>query len=358
MADGEWAAAVGGEGTDAGQTHGLLAGLAAIVRDGNLRVLVGLYCAQVLVAGALNVLIVVAAFELLDTGDDGVGALIAAVGIGGLVGAVPALALSHRVRLTTTFVLGLLLWGVPIALIAVGTSVPLALVMLALVGVGNTLVDVSAVTLMQRATPGRLLGRVFGVLESVAIASIALGAALAPVVIHVAGVRGAFVITGALLPIVTLPLWHRLRRLDAPTVAPRRVELLQGDPIFAPLPSAVLEHLATLLEPVSLSAGEVLFREGDAGDRYYLIDEGSVRVEVGDAGTARTLGPGEGLGEIALIRDVPRTATVRADTAVRLYALRGDEFVSAVTGHATSASAADAVIAGRLLTLRPSLASV
>jgi MFS family permease len=342
----------------AGETrHGVFAGIAAIVRHTDVRVLVGLYCAQVLVAGALNVLTVVAALELLDAGDGGVGAMVAAVGIGGLVGAVPALALSHRVRLTTTFVLGLLLWGIPIALIGLAPSLPLSLAMLALVGAGNTLVDVSAITLLQRATPGELIGRVFGVLESIAIASVVVGAGLTPVLLRLLGDRGTFIVTGAILPIVTLPLWRRLRRLDAPTVVPRRIDLLRGDPIFASLPNDMIEQLASSLEPLSLEAGQVLFRDGDAGDRYYLIDDGSVRIEP-PGHAARMLGQGEGFGEIALLRDIPRTATARAETPASLYALRGDQFVSTVTGHATSAAAADAVIASRMHTLRPSLASV
>jgi MFS family permease len=320
-------------------------------------VLFGLYCAQVLVAGALNVLTVVAALELLDAGDGGVGAMVAAVGIGGLLGAVPALAFSQRARLTTTFVLGLMLWGIPIALIPLATSLPFTLAMLALVGVGNTLVDVSAITLLQRATPDALLGRVFGVLESVAIVSVAVGAGVTPVLLHLVGVRASFVITGALLPIVTLPLLRRLRRLDATVLEPRRVELLRGDPIFAPLPEPVIEQLARALEPVELEPGQVLFRYGDGGDRYYLIDAGSVRIEPRGQAVVE-LGPGAAFGEIALIREVPRTATARATTNARLYAMRGDEFVSAVTGHATSAAAADAVIAGRLLSLRPALASL
>jgi MFS family permease len=337
--------------------HGVLAGLAAVVRHGDVRVLVGIYCAQVLVAGALNVLTVVAALQLLHAGDSGVGAMVAAVGIGGLLGAVPALALSQRARLTTTFVLGLLLWGVPIAVIGLAVSLPLTLVMLALVGVGNTLVDVSAITLLQRATPGALLGRVFGVLESVAIASVAVGAGLAPVLLRLVGDRGAFLITGAVLPIAALALWPRLRRLDASAIESRRIDLLRGDPIFAPLPGAMIEQLAGSLEPLSLVAGEALFSAGDAGDRYYLIDQGSVRIDP-PGQPARMLGPGQGFGEIALIRDTPRTASARAEAETRLFALRGDEFVSAVTGHATSAEAANAVIASRLQTLRPSLASV
>jgi MFS family permease len=347
----------GGEAAGDEPSHGVLAGLAAILRNGDVRVLVSLYGAQVLVCGALNVLTVVAALELLQAGDSGVGALVAAVGIGGLVGAVPALMLSQRARLTTVFVCGLILWGAPIALIALASSLPLALVMMALVGVGNTLVDVSAVTLLQRATPGELLGRVFGVLESIVIASVAVGSAVTPALLDLLGVRATLVVTGALLPIVTLPLWKRLRRLDVPTVQERRIELLRGDPIFAPLPGAMIEQLASALEPVSLAAGEVLFRAGDAGDRYYLIDQGSVRIAPPGREEV-VLAAGAGFGEIALIRAIPRTATVTAETTTSLYALRGDEFVSAVTGHATSAAAADAVIASRLHSLRPALASV
>jgi CRP-like cAMP-binding protein len=119
----------------------------------------------------------------------------------------------------------------------------------------------------------------------------------------------------------------------------------------------MIEQLASSLEPLSLEAGQVLFRDGDAGDRYYLIDDGSVRIEP-PGHAARMLGQGEGFGEIALLRDIPRTATARAETPASLYALRGDQFVSTVTGHATSAAAADAVIASRMHTLRPSLASV
>ena len=336
---------------------GALAGLAAIFRHGDVRVLVGLYGSQVLVCGALNVLTVVAALELLHAGDSGVGALVAAVGVGGLVGAVPALLLSQRVRLTTVFVLGLILWGAPIALTALAGSLPLALVMMALVGVGNTLVDVSAVTLLQRATPGELLGRVFGVLESIVIASVAVGSAVTPALLHLLGVRATLVVTGALLPVVTLPVWRRLRRLDVPTADSRRLELLRGDPIFAPLPGAMLEQLAGALEPVSLAAGELLFSAGDAGDRYYLIEQGSVLVAP-QGRPAVVLAAGAGFGEIALIRHVPRTATVSAERAADLYALRGDQFVAAVTGHAPSAAAADAVIASRLHSLRPALASV
>ena len=201
------AAAEPDDETAAGESsHGILAGLTAIVRHGDVRVLVCLYGAQVLVCGALNVLTVVTALELLDAGDSGVGALVAALGFGGILGALPALVLAQRARLTTVFVWGLVLWGAPIALIALANGLPLALAMMVLVGVGNTLVDVSAVTLLQRATPGELLGRVFGVLESIVIASVALGSAIAPALLNLVGVRATLVATGALLPLIALPL--------------------------------------------------------------------------------------------------------------------------------------------------------
>ena len=337
--------------------HGMLAGLTAIVRNGNLRVLVGLYCAQVLVAGALNVLTVVVALQLLDAGNSGVGALLAASGIGGLLGAVPAFALAKRVRLTTTFSIGLLLWGLPIAAIGLVPNLPLALVMLGLVGVGNTLVDVSAITLLQRATPSELHGRVFGVLESVVIASVALGAAATPVLLRVIGDRAALVITGALLPLVTLPLWQRLRRLDAPTVDPRRIELMLGDPIFAPLPRAIIEQLAGSLEPVSLEPRQVLFEEGGEGGPLLPDRRGD--------GARLTRHPGgrpaRARSRIRRDRADPRHAAHshrNGGDARACWHCAGDEFLAAVTGHTTSAEAADAVISSRLLSLRPSLASV
>jgi MFS family permease len=337
--------------------HGMLAGLSAILGNGDVRVLISLYSAQVLIAGALNVLTVVAALQLLHAGDGGVGELVAALGIGGLIGAVPALTLSRRAPLTSVFVWGLVLWGAPLVVIGIFPHLVVAIAMLALVGVGNTLVDVSGITLLQRATPAALLGRVFGVLESLVIASVALGAAIVPVLLRLVGDRTTFVLTGVLLPLIALPLWGRLRRLDVPTVSPRRLELLRTNPIFAGLSEAIVEQLAALLEPVSLAPGEVLFRQGDVGDRYYLIDAGAVLIQRAGKETVM-LGAGDGFGEIALIRGVPRTATIEAGSAVRLLGLRGDEFVSAVTGHATSAAAADAVIASRLHTLRPALASV
>jgi MFS family permease len=333
-----------------------LAGFRAIGTDSRLRLIVGLFAAQTFVAGALNVLIVVMALELLDLGESGVGLLTSADGVGGLLGAAAALVLVGRRRIASSFGVGLVLWGLPIALIGAWPTPAAALVLLAVVGIGNTVADVAGLTLLQRAVPEVVLARVFGVLESLVLGTIALGAVVAPVLISALGARGALLAVGAFLPILTVVLWRPLRALDA-EAAPPGLELLRSLPIFAPLPGAVLERLASSLTPVPLAAGADVFRQGDHGDLFYLVGRGEVEVLVEGRPPIR-LGAGAGFGEIALLRDVPRTATVVATRDGELFALGRDEFIATVTGHAASAEAADAVIAVRLGSLRPGIASV
>jgi MFS family permease len=326
----------------------LLAGFRTILGERRMRLLVGLFSAQTFVDGMLNVLIVVVALDLLDTGKAGVGFLNSAVGIGGLLGALAAAALVGRRRLAADFGLGIFIWGVPIALVAVWPNQVFALVLLGIVGIGNTLVDVSGMTLMQRAAPDEVLARVFGVLESVLLLTIALGAFVAPLLVNWLGDRGALIVAGALLPILVVPAWPRLTAIDrAARVPEEQLQLLRGNAIFAPLPPATLEQLADRLQQVRVPAGDVIVRQGETGDRFYLIEAGTVGVSV-DGQPAHELGPGEGFGEIALLRNVPRTATVTARTDAVLYALERDAFVPAVTGSGPSLSAAEAVIGMRL----------
>jgi len=142
--------------------------------------------------------------------------------------------------------------------------------------------------------------------------------------------------------------WRALARSDAAGEVPvELVELLRGIAIFAPLPPPQLERLAGALVEVEVDVGDTVFREGDHGDRFYVIAEGRASVEA-SGWTLRELEPGDFFGEIALLRDVPRTATVRATTALRLHALDRDTFVSTVTGHAASAEAAGSIVAARL----------
>jgi MFS family permease len=326
----------------------LLAGFRAIAHERRLRLLVGLFSAQTFVDGMLNVLIVVVALDLLDTGRAGLGFLNSAVGIGGLLGALAAAALVGRRRLAADFGLGIFIWGVPIALVAVWPNQVFALVLLGIVGIGNTLVDVSGMTLMQRAAPDEVLARVFGVLESLLLLTVGLGAVVAPVLVNWLGDRGALIVAGALLPVLVIPAWPRLVAIDvAARVPEEQLELLRGNAIFAPLPPSTLEQLADRMTEVRASAGEEIVRQGEPGDLFYVIEDGTLEVAV-DGRPAHELGRGESFGEIALLRNVPRTATVTARSDVVLYALDRGTFIPAVTGSGPSLSAAEAVIGMRL----------
>ncbi len=325
-----------------------LAGFRAVVAERRLRILVGLYGAQTLAAGILRVLLVVTALQVLDLGPSGVGFLNSAIGIGALVGMLVMLTLIGTSRLVAVFGLGILLWGVPLVLLGIWPSVAAAVLLLGVLGVGNTLVDVAGLTLLQRAAPDEVRARVFGVLESVFLATIAIGAILAPLLTAVLGARGALIAAGSGLSLLVLLFWRPLNAVDAAAPVPEsELALLRVIPIFAPLPPMTLEQLASHLSHVSVPAGQVVFRQGEPGDLFYVIGEGEVAVAV-DCRPQVTLGRGAYFGEIALLRDVPRTATVTALTEVELYALERDVFIAAVTGHSPSAEAADAVIASRL----------
>ncbi|HEY8775554.1 MAG TPA: MFS transporter [Gaiellaceae bacterium] len=331
-----------------GIAHGAVAGFRLILGDSNLRVLMSLYTVQAFIGGAFNVFVVVVALDLLDLGNSGVGLLNAGFGIGGFLGAAVSLALLARRRLAADFMLGMFLWGVPLVLIGLWPNLGAALVLLGLVGIGETLVEVAGPTLLQRSVPDALLARVFGALESLLVTMIGLGGLTAPLVIHLLGIRRGLVLSGILLPAFAALFWRRLRAIDREHAPPEReLDLLHGVPFFARLPESTLEQLASRLERIRVPAGHDVFRQGDPGDRFYVIAEGEVEVVI-DGRSTGTLEPGEHFGEIALLRDIPRTAGVRARSDVELYALGRDDFIAAVTGHAPSLDAADAVIAVRL----------
>jgi MFS family permease len=334
----------------------LLAGFRTIARERRTRVLVGLFSVQTFVDGMLTVFIVVIALKLLRTGEAGVGFLNSAVGVGGVLGGIAAAALVGRKRLAADFGVGIFIWGIPIALIAVWSNQTIVLILLAIVGLGNTIVDVSGMTLMQRSAPDEVLARVFGVLESLLLLSVGLGAVVAPLLLDWLGTRGALIVAGSLLPLIMIPAWPRLVAIDRAAEVPvEQIEVLRANPIFAPLPESTLEQLAHALEDVSAPAGEEIVRQGDRGDRFYLVKDGALDVYV-DGELAQSLGPGDSFGEIALLRDVPRTATVKARTDVALYALDRRHFLAAVTGFGPSLSAAEGVIGMRLGTGRPAIA--
>jgi MFS family permease len=323
----------------------LLAGYNTVLRARNARLVVGLMVAKTFVRGCLNVLIVVTAFRVLQAGPGAVGYMTAAIGVGGLVGAFGALALVGR-RLATPFGLALIVWGLPIALVAPSPYLAFALVLLALVGAANSVEDVAGFTLLQRVVPDELLTRVLGVVWGLAMGALALGSISAPAVVSAIGPRPALVVVGAILPVLTLVTWRGLVEIDRSVAAPaKELAVIEGVSMFAPLSIAAKEHLAATLRPVSVAAGDIVVRMGDVGDRFYIVYRGELDVVAPGLHTAA--GDGDYFGEIALIRDVPRTATVTALADSQLYAMDRNDFLAAVTAHSGVRAAGEAVVEQR-----------
>jgi CRP-like cAMP-binding protein/predicted MFS family arabinose efflux permease len=319
-------------------------GIRAVSRNGDLALIMGLAVAQTLVRGALTVLTVVVAIDLLETGEPGVGILTAAIGAGAVLGAFGASMLVDTRRLGAWFAVGVSLWGVPLLLVGAFPRQVMALALLALVGVGNSLIDLAGFTLLARLAPDEVLARVFGVLESLVALSMGVGAIVASLLIEKYGVRPALLMIGLLCPAAAVASWQRLRGMDRSIdVLDREVALLQTVTMLSPLPLPAIERLARGLEPVVVPAGRHVFDQGDVGDRFFVIESGAAEV-VGDGRVVATLGAGEGFGEIALLRRIRRTATVRARSELRLQALRSDHFLPVVLGYTPSAVEAGTMV--------------
>jgi predicted MFS family arabinose efflux permease len=326
----------------------LLAGVRTLHREPGPRLVISLFASQAFVRGMLNVLLVVAAFKLLGAGESGVGFLNAAFGAGGLAGSVIGLGLVALRKLARPFAGGLVAWGVPIALIAAWPHEVWALACLAVVGAGNAILDVSGFTMIQRGIDDAVLARVFGVFEVLVVSAVGVGSIMGSLVVDQVGIRWALVVTGAILPTLAAIFYRRLGKVDETADVPtRELAVLTAIPLFSPLPVTTLERLAARLDHAKAAAGATIVREGDEGDLFYVISSGQVAVLCGGKSIA-TLGPNDYFGEIALLHDAPRSATCVAVTDVELYTLGRERFVSAVSGHATSAAEAEAVASARL----------
>jgi MFS family permease len=325
-----------------------IAGFRTIAAEPKLRLLSGLFAAQTFVDGALGVIIVVLALETLDIGASGLGLLNSASGIGGIAGGILAAALVARSRLGTDFGIGIVMWGLPLVLVGLWVNPALAVAAFFVLGVGNTIVDVAGDTLLQRSVDNSVLARTFGAMDGLMLATVALGAVIAPVVIDVFGVRVAAIAFGALLPLLAALTWRSLVRIDDDAaVRADELELLRGVPIFEPLPPPLLESLAARAERRRFLAGETVFRRGDPGDAFYVVDRGELTLSLDGSGP-KPLVRGDFFGEIALLRDVPRTGTITAETDAELLALERDDFLSVVTGHGGASAAAAGIVGARL----------
>ena len=325
-----------------------LQGFKLLGRERGARLLVGVLSVQYVVIGALDVLFVVLAVGVLDLGGSGAGYLNAAFGGGGVLGIAATAALVGRRRLIPPLLAGAGVWSIAFIVLGARPSTGAAFVLLALAGAGRSVLDVAGRTLLQRLAPGEVLARVFGVLESLSMAGLAAGSMLAPALVGLVGARGAVACAGAILPLALLACFARLRTVDAEATAPIvEIALLRSIPLFSPLGAPALETLARSLRPLEAPPGTVVVRAGEPGDHYYAIVDGALSVSVAGT-TVADLGRGDGFGELALLADVPRTATVTATSDVRLYELDKDAFLTAVTGHAASRREADRLVQERL----------
>jgi CRP-like cAMP-binding protein len=332
-------------GSSAGRSP--VKGLLTIARDSDLALVTTLGFVQTFTRGCLTVFTVVMALELLDTGEPGVGVLSAAVGAGGVVGSLVAVALAGRGGLATWFGVGVALFGAPLAVLGVVPQELAALGLLALVGVGNSLIDVAGFTILARRTDEAVLVRTFAGFEAVLILGVALGGLVAPLAVQALGPRGALVAVGLLAPAAVVLRRRALRRLDGKLrVRDADIAVLRAVPMLSVLPATTIEHLAANLERADYGPGEVVFEQGDAGDGYYVVLCGRAEV-IRDRRLVNTLSQGAGFGDVALLGEVPRTATVRAstETSLSLAILRRAAFLTAVTGYPASAAAGQHAVA-------------
>jgi len=327
---------------------GLIDGLRLLRRHVGSRTIVVLIGAGSIIEGALDVLAVVLALALLGTGETGVGVLGSAVGLGGLVGVTVAASFVGRRRLAGPFAIGLVLWGAPLAIVGILPLPAIALLLFVVCGIGRSVMDVAGRTLLQRVTPHAVLGGVLGSLEGLHDLMLGVGSIAVPILITLVGPRGALVVTGLWLPILVLAMWRLVVGADAHAIVHvRELDRLRALPMFAPLPPPTIEWMAAHLRELEVNAGTAIIRKGQAGDRFYLIERGACEVTIGER-LVRHLGPGDGFGEIALLRPVPRTASVWATEPTSLLTLDRDAFLRAVTGHVGSRSVADELAAARL----------
>ncbi len=337
---GEWSGS-GESGPKPGILAATRAGLSELHENGGARSLVLLAGAHWLVLGMIEVLVISLAVDVLRMGQSGPGVLLGAAGLGGFVGALATLSLVGRPRLSPVMLAAALAIGIPLMIVAAVSMPAAAGILLALSGAGSAFFDVTDRTLVQRFVHDDYLSRVFGLQESTQLAGAGLGSVSAALVVALVGTTGAFVTTGAVMPVLAAVAWRSVRSEESQVAPPgRALQVLRAVKPFDLLAAPKLERVARRLVPVAATDGQVLIREGDPGDRFFVIARGTVGVWKGGTRVA-ALGAGDYFGEIALLRDVPRTATVIAEGPAELFALEREEFLATVA--ASRALAAHAV---------------
>ena len=346
-------AAVSGSDVAAGDPatphrESFLEGLRATVNDPDASLVMGLLTVRKLTIGCVDVLIVLVAIELLGTGDSGAALLNAALGAGTILGGALTFWLVGREAMAIVAAVGALAWGAAVAVIGITGIALIAPLAMVVGGAGLAIVEITGRTILQRNIQDHVLARVFGIEEGLAMAALAVGSILVTGLVAVVGLEAGVLIVAAILPAFAIGAWPRLRAMDRRgTVPVRAIRLLRATSLFRPLPAPQLEAVARRGVWLTVESGIVVIRQGEAGDRYFVLADGAVTVTIDGEHVRDLREPGEGFGEIALLRDVPRTATVTALEPTILFAIDRAPFLAAVTGHPDAFAAASAEAARR-----------
>jgi hypothetical protein len=317
-------------------------------RNPQIRVLLALHTFYFVLIGALDLLCVILAVKFLRLGPGGPGFLNAALGGGALLAGFVTAFLVGRRHLARTLTLALFCAVAALALIDAIPRLAPVIVLIGTVGLAGAVFDITGRTLLQRSVPCDAIAGSFSIRESLMDLGLALGAVLVRIAIGIGGLQAALFAPGIVAAVLVIGLWRQVQRIDSGATVPQvEIQLLRSIPIFAALPAPALEGIARELTPVTVPTGTVVIREGESGDRYYAVAEGELAISRSGRFVQRAI-RGDGFGEIALIRDVPRQASVTAVTEVLLYSLDKTIFVQTVTGHASAASAVGTVISGHL----------
>ena len=313
-----------------------LGGFKAIFRDRDLLAMTGLVVVNGLMNGVVTVVCILVAAEIL--GDSAsVGWLNAILGAFTIVGGVIMLSMAGRVRLGRLMVIGVLGWCIPLVALGIAPHIVVIVIAFAVIGLVDPMINVGFGVIPARLVSDRVLSRVYASTMSLYIAASALGAFITPVLVARFNLSTAVIVFGAVGIMLALLCALQIPHLDQRLAAPRGLELLRQVPLFHPLSPAMLEQMTGRLVPRSAQPGEAIVSEGEVSDLFYVIESGTV--EVTQAGQVlRTEGPGDVFGEIGLLQDVPRTATVTAVDTVELLALSREDFLGLMAGEDTCRS--------------------
>jgi MFS family permease len=336
------------EGGTTGPLQQMAAGIRAFAESSTVRLLAGFSILASFVYGTDTVLFVVVSKDQLGTGSTGYGYLLAALGVGGIVMAGFMNRIASARRLGAIIVIGMAVFCLPTALLTIVHSPAIAAVIEVVRGAGTIVVDVLAITALQRLVKPDVVARVFGVFFALVLAAISLGALLMPILLGSLGLSTTLLIMGFAIPAVAVLAYPWIRALDSQAlgqlaqIAPR-VAVLQSLDIFAGATRAALESLAKSAVEEKVAAGTVIIREGDEADDFFALIDGQVEIiAAGEAGrerVIRVLTPPDYFGEIGLLERRPRTATVKALTECTLYRINGNDFIDALTVATLSPSA-------------------